>query len=62
MRKNNAEEVLKLIEIEPGTSTRRISVLTGQTRTAVHYTLRENVQHPYHYQPVQELLPTDGPQ
>lgn len=62
MRRNNAAEVLEVVENDPGVSTRRISLLTGQSRTAVQDTLRENGLHPYHYQPVQELLPTDLPQ
>nr|XP_022905033.1 uncharacterized protein LOC111417086 [Onthophagus taurus] len=41
-RKNNAAEVLEAVENDDGTSTRRISVLTGQARTALHDTLREN--------------------
>lgn len=50
---------LEVLENDPGTSMTRISVLTWQTTTAVQGTLLENRLYPYHYQPVQELLPTD---
>lgn len=54
MRRNNADKVVEY----HSTSTRGLSVLTGETRTAVQDTFRENglylYLYLYHYQPVQE--------
>lgn len=41
MRRNNSEKVLGVIENDPGTSTKKSSVLTWQTRTAVQSTFEK---------------------
>lgn len=55
----NEERILRHIENEPQTSTRRISRQFNIPQSTVHRVIRRNMLHPYHYQKVQELLPQD---
>ena len=55
------ENVLNVVEEEPGTSTRKIAEVLNISNGTVWKILRENMLYPYHIQRVQALLPTDFP-
>jgi Helix-turn-helix domain (DUF4817) len=56
----NDEQILRMVENSPSTSTRRISRrIRGVTFSHIAKRLKIHGMHPYHYQKVQHLLPAD---
>lgn len=55
----NEENILNCVELNPETSTRRISVQTGNSQSSSWRTLNDMGMYPFHKQKVQELLPRD---
>ena len=53
------DQILGLVNQNPTTSTRRIATQLGISQNKVWRTLHKDHMHPYHYTPVQELLPDD---
>lgn len=53
------EDVLQRLEDEPSLSTRTLSRQLGVSKNSVHRVARQYQLHPYHLQPVHELLPLD---
>lgn len=53
------EEILEIVENNPGTSCRLLEHQTDVTKSTANRIIREQLIHPYHVQPVQELLPID---
>nr|CAI5840635.1 unnamed protein product [Callosobruchus analis] len=53
------ENVLNLVAEDPSTSSRLIATQLGISKSTVNRVTREQQLHPYHLQPVQELLPPD---
>lgn len=58
---NTDEHVLNSVRRDPTISTRRLSIQLGISKNKVWRVLRRNHLHPFHYTPVQELLPVDLP-
>lgn len=56
------EEILNVIDENPGMSTRQIARHLDVSRSTVWRVLHENMLYPYHIQRVQGLLPRDFPQ
>lgn len=52
-------EILNIVRQDPTISTRRIAIRRGISQSKVWRTLNVNDMHPFHYTPVQELLPND---
>lgn len=55
------EQLLEMVDANPGVSTRTAAMQVGVSRSTVHRILRENLLHPYHLQRVQALAPQDRP-
>lgn len=55
------EDLLDLVDRNPGVSTRQAARQVGVSRSTVHSILRCNLLHPYHIQRVQELTENDRP-
>ncbi|KAJ3661726.1 hypothetical protein Zmor_006113 [Zophobas morio] len=55
------EEILNVVENDPGISIRRLSYRVGVSPFVVWRTLHEQGLHPYHVQRVQHLKPEDLP-
>jgi hypothetical protein len=55
------DEILIRIADDPQTSSRRLAAATGINKTSILKTLHEEKYHPYHFTPVQNLLPVDLP-
>ncbi|KAJ8939148.1 hypothetical protein NQ318_010903 [Aromia moschata] len=53
------EEILARVEADPELSTRRIGAEMEISKDVVHRTLKEQLPHPYHKTPVQDLLIQD---
>lgn len=53
------DRILRLIEEDPTTSSRAVAVRLGIFHNQVLSVLRDAGYHPYHYRPVQDLLPAD---
>lgn len=53
------EEVLVRVTENQGVSTRRLSAATGISQTSINRILRKEKLYPYHFTPVQNLLPQD---
>ncbi|KAJ8944754.1 hypothetical protein NQ318_011661 [Aromia moschata] len=53
------EEILARVEADPELSTRRIGAEMEISKDVVHRTLKEQLLHPYHKTPVQDLLIQD---
>ncbi|KAJ8949891.1 hypothetical protein NQ318_010525 [Aromia moschata] len=53
------EEILARVEADPELSTRRIGAKMEISKDVVHRTLKEQLLHPYHKTPVQDLLIQD---
>ncbi|KAJ8940106.1 hypothetical protein NQ318_016022 [Aromia moschata] len=53
------EEILARVEADPELSTRRIGAEMEVSKDVVHMTLKEQLLHPYHKTPVQDLLIQD---
>ena len=53
------EQVLDLFHEDPTRSTRMAARVLDLPQTFVWRTLKKDIQHPYHYRPVQELLEAD---
>ena len=49
-QRHNADEVLEIVEEDPGTSISAISRRTGIPKTSVHRILKRHELYPYHYQ------------
>ena len=58
---NVEEEILDLVRERPNISTRRAAAEVGVSHSTVFRVLREDGQHPFHFTPVHDLLPTDLP-
>lgn len=58
---NDDQQILDLFRQNPSLSTRRAALQLGVNRNKVWRVLRIEQQHPFHYTPVQDLLPTDLP-
>ena len=58
---NLEEEILHVIEEQPGISTRTIAAQFGLSQSTVWRTLRHELLHPFHVQRVQALIPRDYP-
>ncbi|KAJ8955692.1 hypothetical protein NQ318_008563 [Aromia moschata] len=54
-------EILIRVSENPGLSTRRLSAATGLSQSSICRILKKEMLHPYHYTPVQQLLPQDLP-
>lgn len=54
-------EAVRLVETYPTLSTRRVAGIVGLSQSSVWKTLKRERMHPYHYSPVQELIPPDCP-
>ncbi|XP_023310007.1 uncharacterized protein LOC111691430 [Anoplophora glabripennis] len=55
------EEILIRVSENSGMSTRRLSAATGVSQSSICRILKKEMLHPYHYTPVQQLLPQDLP-
>lgn len=55
----NEVAVLQAVEAEPTASTRRIGAALRISKSGVHRILKREGLHPYHFTPVQNLLPLD---
>lgn len=55
------ELILDAVNENPTTSTRRIAAQVGVPHTKVWRVLHKGKKHPFHFTPVQELLPADLP-
>jgi len=53
------EDILEHVEEDPELSTRRLGREVGVSKNTVNRVLTEQLLHPYHKQPVQDLLPHD---
>lgn len=53
------EEILERVTEDAKLSTRRLSLEVGVSKDVVHRVLQEQLLHPYHIQPVQDLLVLD---
>lgn len=53
------EHIEQLFEDDPTTSTRAVARQVGVSHSRVHDVIKAAGKHPYHYRPVQELLPGD---
>jgi hypothetical protein len=53
--------ILEVFERQPTMSTGCLAARTGTSDASVQRTLHEQQLHPYHIQPVQELVPHDAP-
>lgn len=54
------EEILDRVEEDPSASTRRLALEVGVSKNTVNRTLRQQQLHPFHLQPVHDLLPLDS--
>lgn len=55
------DEILVRVVNDPQTSSRRLSAATGISKTSVLKILHQDNYHPFHFIPVQNLLPRDIP-
>lgn len=58
-RLREEQQVLDIVSENPNISTRLLEHQIGVPKTAVNRILKQQLLHPYHLQPVQELLPGD---
>lgn len=55
------DEILVRVAENPEISVRRMAAAMGTSKTTVHKIFRDQKMHPFHFSPVQNLLPTDLP-
>lgn len=61
IRPDQEDEVLVQVTGDPETSTRRLSLATGISQSSIVRLLKKEKFHPFHFTPVQNLLPRDYP-
>lgn len=58
---NQEDEILVRVDENPEVSSRRLSAATGVSQSSIIRILKKENFHPYHFTPVQNLLPRDLP-